>query len=178
MKKSGTKNLSYEQRKMLADYLRKGLNKAEIAEKIGCCLATVYREIDKGTQNGVYDAEYSQRKYEEFLKAKGRKEILLVDQQLAEEISHYILTEKMSPGKIIRLLEGQGKHCPSKTTIYAAIDKGLIPNVTREDLHSKVTTMFSNGQIHVPSWIRAEMDIKDGDLLNIAFEAGKLIITK
>lgn len=51
---------------------------------------------------------------------------------------------------------------------YRAIDVGLIPGVTRESLRSDRTKMFSDGMICVPTWIREELGLNDGDSFHIA----------
>ena len=66
----------------------------------------------------------------------------------------------------------------TKTTIYSAIDDGLIPGVTRESLNSYVTTMFSDGQIHIAKWVRNALDLNDGDELLFEVVGNKIIFTK
>ena len=66
----------------------------------------------------------------------------------------------------------------TKTTIYSAIDDGLIPGVTRESLNSYVTTMFSDGQIHIAKWVRNALDLNDGDELLFEVVDNKIIFTK
>ena len=48
MKAKGTKNLTRTQRLMLEDCVNAGLSKKVIAEKLGVCLSTVYKEIKRG----------------------------------------------------------------------------------------------------------------------------------
>lgn len=55
----------------------------------------------------------------------------------------------------------------SPNTIYNAIDKGLIPNVTRESLLSKSCTVFSGGQICIPKWVLDKLKIEDGSTLQM-----------
>ena len=68
----------------------------------------------------------------------------------------------------------------SKTTIYSAIDKGLIPNVTRKNLfaHKTTTHLFSDGLLHIPQWIRQVLDIEDGTELSIEVKDDKIVIEK
>lgn len=105
------------------------------------------------------------------LKKKGRPESKLSDKDLAEYISGLILKEHLSPEKIVALLaeddRGFSDVPQSPNTIYNAIDKGLIPNVTRESLLSKSCTVFSGGQICIPKWVLDKLEIKDGDTLQI-----------
>lgn len=55
---------------------------------------------------------------------------------------------------------------------------GLIPNVTRDNLHSVDTTVFSGGIVHLPKWVRIKLNIYDGDTLEIQVEDGNLILCK
>ena len=178
MRKKGARNLTYTQRLQLEACLRVGLHKQRIAEKLGVCLSTVYNEINRGTVNGIYDPKYAQEKYEQYKAMHGRKDTLLVDADLAQQISDLILNENISPEQAIKKLKAQNISCPSKTTIYAAIDKGLIPNVTREDLHSKTTTMFSHGLVQIPTWIRTKLNLQDDDTLAISLQNDKVIVEK
>jgi len=54
----------------------------------------------------------------------------------------------------------------------------LIPGVTRESLNSYVTTMFSDGQIHIAKWVRNALDLNDGDELLFEVVDNKIIFTK
>lgn len=178
MSRKGAKNFTYKQRIQLSEYLQLNMNKTDIAKELGFCLATIYNEIQRGTVNGIYSPDYAQNISNEAVRNKGRNEKLLVDKKLAEIISNYILNDHLSLGKIIEKLQGEGKNCPSKTTLYASIDKGLIPNVTRESLNNKTTSIYSNGLIRLPNWVRNKMDIKDGDLLLITFDGNKMLLEK
>lgn len=66
----------------------------------------------------------------------------------------------------------------SKPTIYSAIDNGLIPGVTRESLNSYMTTMFSDGQIHIAKWVRKQLDLNDGDELLFEIIDNKIVFRK
>ena len=178
MKATGTKDLTYNQRLQLYEYLQANTHKKLIAKYLNCCLATIYNEINRGTVNGIYDPKYAQEKYEQYKAMHGRKDTLLVDADLAQQISYLILNENISPEQAIKKLKAQNISCPSKTTIYAAIDKGLISNVTREDLRSKTTTMFSHGLVQIPTWIRTKLNLQDGDTLAISLQNDKVIIEK
>lgn len=54
----------------------------------------------------------------------------------------------------------------------------MIPGVTRESLNSYVTTMFSDGQIHIAKWVRNALDLNDGDELLFEVVDNKIIFTK
>ena len=77
----------------------------------------------------------------------------------------------------MRLKEDGYTEVPTKTTIYSAIDRGLIPNVTREILYTRNATVFSDGMIHLPKWVSEKLSINDGDNLSIreSFEIYNLI---
>ena len=178
MSKKGSKQIKLEQRKELSRYLQQGMHKKQIADLLNCNLMTIYREISRGSVNGKYDPEYSERRYRESKKKCGKQQRLLVDIELAKKISDMILNEGLSPERIIEKLKTLSIQCPSKGTIYAAIDKGLIPYVTRESLHKKTTTMFSKGLVMIPSWMREKLEMKDGDILNIQLQNRCIVINK
>lgn len=102
---------------------------------------------------------------------------------MAEYISGLILEEHLSPEKIVDLLAEDDRGFPdvpqSPNTIYNAIDKGLIPNVTRESLLSNSCTVFSGGQICIPKWVLDKLEIRDGDILQLEVtENGEMIYRK
>ena len=59
------------------------------------------------------------------------------------------------------------KYAVSYQTVYNAIDNGLIPGVTRESLRTSSVTMYSDGQIGIPKWIREKYGFADGDVFGI-----------
>lgn len=67
---------------------------------------------------------------------------------------------------------------PTKTTVYAAIDAGIIPGVSRESLHSKEVNVFSGGTVIIPKWIREKMSLEDGSTLSVELDGNKIILTK
>lgn len=154
------------------------MHKKLIAERLGVSLATIYNELKRGSVNGIYSVDYAQEKYEQFQTLKGREEKLNIDKDLALLIANLILNENLSPEKAMKKLKEQHIDCPSKTTIYYAIHKGLIPNVTLEDLHKKTTTLFSHGLIQIPSWMRKELNLNDGDTVTITLENKSIIMEK
>lgn len=54
--------ITYEDRLSLSKYLEQGLKPCEIARKLGIHIATYYREIERGNNDGKYDPDYSQSK--------------------------------------------------------------------------------------------------------------------
>ena len=112
------------------------------------------------------------------LSEKGPEAILSLNPQLAEHIASLILNRKLSPEKIVDELREYETGSISIQTIYHSIDKGLIPGVTRESLHTDTVTVFSDGQICIPKWGRNLLDISDGDKLHFEVIENKLIFSK
>jgi len=129
-----------------------------------------------------YNADYAQQHYLKRNEKNGRIPKLKLDEFLAQYISKLILEESLSPLEIIYRLRSENypNFPSSKATIYAAIDSGLIPSVTRETLLSKrkKTRMFSNGLIKIPKWICEELNLKDDEDLDIDITKGRIIISK
>lgn len=178
VKTKGTQDFTYEQRLQLDGYLKGGVDKKEIAESLGVCLSTVYREIKRGLNNGVYDPNYSEQRHQQLKTIRGKKDKFLTDSVLAQQISDLILKENLSPEKVIVRLNQKNIECPTKSTIYSAIDKGIIPGVTREDLRSKTIIVFSHGIIQIPMWVRDKINLKDGDHLKIEMIDDKITLKK
>ncbi len=165
------KHMDLQQRLKLKEMLDSESSILEIANVLGVHRSAVYREIERGSIEGCYDPYCAQSLYEERLKKKGRPECKLSNEDLAEYISGLILMEHLSPEKIVDLLAEDDKGFPdvpqSPNTIYNAIDRGLIPNVTRESLLSKSCTVFSGGQICIPKWVLDKLKIEDGSTLQM-----------
>lgn len=147
------KHMDLQQRLKLKEMLDSGCSILEVANALDVHRSAVYQEIERGGREGGYDPYYAQSLYDGRLKKKGRSECKLSNKDLAEYISELILTEHLSPEKIVDLL--------------AENDKGVIPNVTRESLLSKSCTIFSGGQICIPKWVLDKLEIRDGDTLQL-----------
>ena len=163
-------HLSIEERKLIKTLLDSGQNGSQIAKVLGRNNSSIYNEIRRGTHNGTYDPEYSYALYKENLSKKGVAPILSQNKKLASYISNRILKDGMSPEQVVEVLQEQQDPSLSpvnKNTIYSAIDKGLIPGVTRETLSHSVTKIYSRGCIMLPSWIRKKYDYVDGTVLQI-----------
>ena len=175
MKDAGIKNMTVDDRIKIESLLRKGVRKNEIAIILKRSLSTIYNEINRGTVDGEYNAFYSQQLYEKSMKCKGKKPVLLINEDLANRIADMILNDSMSPEQIYQKMKSEYRECPSKSTIYNAIYNGLIPNVSKSDLNKKVTNIFSHGLVQLPAWIRCELNLEDGDSLRIQVKDGKII---
>lgn len=124
----------------------KKMTKVEMAEIIGCSLATLYRELKRGKVILVdsewkeyvsYDANLAQGDYD--LKATNKGPALKIqdDFEFVAHVEKKILEEKWSPDAIIMDLRKNGN--PFKTTIstrtlYYYIENELFLNVTMTDL--------------------------------------------
>lgn len=173
-------HFTYEQRRKLKSLLDDKTPVSAIAKELGFHRSAIYREIERGTSNGTYDPEASETRYQEHLSHSGKEAIISANPELAQAISDYILKDHLSPQKIIIALKERADEFPelpeTHNTIYNAIDNGLVPNVTRENLRPEETTVFSNGQISLASWVRDELDIKDGDTLHFEVTKDKRIV--
>lgn len=174
-------HLTIEKRKELARLLSEGKKAKEISSLLEIHIASVYREIERGRNplTNEYDPEYAEKIYQKGLKNKGKEPVLSEDKNLAVEIARLILDDNLSPEQALLKLESNGyTKLPSKTTVYAAIDAGIIPGVSRESLHSKEMNVFSGGTIIIPKWIREELSIEDGTTLSVELDGNKIILTK
>lgn len=177
------RHLSYEDRHMMAEMLAQGKSRATIATELGYNSSTIYREFDRGDKygNGHYDPEYSEEQYQAELQKKGRPLGMSISDALAQHISDLILNEGLSPERIISRLRGErsfSEYPQSRNTIYAAIDAGIIPNVTRQSLRPDTTTMFSNGLVQLPKWMREKLALSDGDTLQYGITDDGILIRK
>ena len=171
------KCLTLEQRVQISDLLSKGKGAKEISESIGCHIASIYREIERGRNDeGLYDPYYAE-KNRVANKVKGKPEpVLLSNQELAQRIADFLIAGEGSVADAIMVLGAEGYDMPTKTTIYASIDKGLVPGVTRETLRRNQTAIFSDGHVHIPKWIREDLGWKDGDELILETVDGDSIL--
>lgn len=175
-------HLTYEQRLEIKRLSEANHSKKKIAELLGVNVATVYREIDRGTLGGTYDPNYAERQYRANLQGKGKSSLLDENPELAEYIADLILHKKYSPEKIVTLLKAEKRFSKiplSKQTIYYNIDNGKIPGVTRASLRKDTSRIFNNGQIIIPQWVLKELNLKDGDTLRFEIlEDGKVLYSK
>ena len=50
--------------------------------------------------------------------------------------------------------------------------------MTRESLYTRNVTVFSDGMIHLPKWVREKLSINDGDNLLVEVDDDKVIVRK
>lgn len=177
--KKKSKHLTYEDRKYIKKCINSNVKVYNIAENLNVSLSTIYREINRGKdEKGHYSPLHSHNKYLESLKEKGSKPILNVNTKLAKIISSFIIKDNLSVIEIVNKLKKENKIAISTNTIYSAIDKALIPNVSRENLYPKTTKVFSSGLVQLPKYIREKLNINDGDIVKINLKDNRIIIEK
>nr|WP_325258507.1 helix-turn-helix domain-containing protein [uncultured Oscillibacter sp.] len=181
MKKRYTR-LTLEERLKIKELLDAGSSLRNIARIMGYSPSTICYELKKRNQQGKYDPYFAQAVHEKLTETKGRQSMFL-DKRMADYVSKAILEEQLSPERIVeRLAEdvcGFLMVPQSPNTIYRAIDDNLIPGVTRESLLQRTSTVFKGGQVCIPSWVREELDIKDGDILRLEItEDGGILYKK
>lgn len=174
-------HMTIEKRKELAHLLSESKKVKEIASLLEIHIASVYREIERGKNplTNQYDPEYAEEAYKKGLKNKGKEPVLSEDKELAAKIAKLLLNENLSLEQALLKLDSMGyTNIPTKTTVYAAIDAGIIPGVSRESLHSKEVNVFSGGTVIIPKWIREKMSLEDGSTLSVELDGNKIILTK
>lgn len=180
--RAGYNQISYYQRLHLKEMLDAGYSKIKMAEKLEVSKGTIYNEIKRGTVDGVYDPDYAESRYRENKAKGGARNLFESNKRLAEYVSKLILAEHLSPQRIVERLEQEKRfeeYPSSMVTIYTAIDNGLIPGVTREDLceETDVTKVYNDG-IHFPKWLMERMRIHNGDKYRFMYRANGDIILK
>lgn len=126
-----TKHFSYKDRSSLKEYLNEGYSARKIAVLLNKSTSTIYNELRRGkNEQGVYDPDIAQNRYDHFQSNKGSEPKLAVNSATAGKISKMLLEDGMSPESISKKLDESEYVSPG--TIYTAIDKGLIPNVSRK----------------------------------------------
>lgn len=163
----GSKHFTYEERKAMEDYLKSGLTRKEIANRLNKSPKTIYNEYKKGEIkkeiNGVMIKQYSANKAEKEYQEKlhGSKNNTLYYKTI-EEITR-LLHEGNSPETVADKLG------ISKTTVYSYIKKGRVPEFTEEELRKRhrIVKVFSDGHIILPKALRSELSIEDGQQYKI-----------
>ena len=141
------KHLTWNDRLTIERMLKKGFNKKDIAVAVGCCLATIYNEINRASywhtnrdfiDEKRYNPEIAQHKYEEMLKQKGVKPKLPKCPELLEYIELMIIEFKYSPEAVLMYLKNSclsfDVEIRAVGTIYSGIKKGYFPTLTMEKL--------------------------------------------
>lgn len=182
-----TPRLTYENRKRIKYLLDAGFSVPEIAREIGVHHDTIYQELKRCGSAAQYDPDAAEaqaaqgRKRQNNLPAEGT--IFSEDADLARLVSALILDDGMNVQQVIRWLQQERperfKRLPkSRNTIFAAIDSGLIPGVTRDTLKTRTVRLFSGDLVHIPQWVIRQLELCDGDEFSIELRGAAIILKK
>ncbi len=141
------KHLTYNDRLIIERMVLQGFTKEDIAKAIGCCLRTIYYEINRAVYihknpnkktEVRYNPDGAERKYREMLHSKGATSKLLLDPELINYIKVMIEKYKYSPKAIINTIKKENLkfkvEVKSPNTIYKAIRNGYIEGITLDTL--------------------------------------------
>ena len=119
-------HLTIENRKSIERFHQKGLNRTQIAERIGVAKSTIVREFKRnGNRDGGYSAIGAQRKATKRRKNSVNKPFLAQSKE-AHDIVVDGLERFLSPEEISNTMPEHLKVCT--TTIYRGIKQKLIGN--------------------------------------------------
>lgn len=137
------KHLTLSDRNTIARMLRKGFDKKSIANAIGCCLATIYNEIKRGSYIHTlsdppfevirYAPELAQQRYDKNLRNKKHGIKLMQDQKQRAFIETLIIDNDWSPMAALLYIQKNNIEFDmpirSVNTIYNGIRKGYFNNL-------------------------------------------------
>lgn len=172
------KHLTFEQRKKLEQMYSAHVRVRDIAENLGVSVSTVYHELHRGTVDGVYSADFSQRRYQENLSQKGAEPIICSNEPLRLWLRDRLLQGK-TPAELeaeLRKLDDPALGKVSHQTIYAAILQGYIPDVYPDDSRNCTATIQSDGSLYLPQWFLRENHLKRGQQFEIRKEQDTIIL--
>lgn len=118
-------HLTIIQREILWENKLKGKKLSEIAEKVGCSVSTVSRELRRNRGKHGYRPSEAQAKYEK-RRQKCRRKLLLEERPIKEKVSFLLTRKQWSPEQISHRLAMEGKATVSYNTIYRAIKNGTM----------------------------------------------------
>lgn len=163
-----------------------GLSVPEIAREIGVHHDTIYQELKRCGDATHYDpdaaeAHAAQKRKRQNNFAPDRQ--IFEDTELSQRVSDLILEEGLNIQQVIDWLQaedvGHFRRLPkSRNTIFAAIDSGLIPGVSRETLKTRTVKLFSGDLVHIPQWVIRELGLRDGDVFTIEVTEQSIILKK
>lgn len=178
--------MKYENRRRIRELLDAGFSVPEIAHEIGVHHDTIYKELDRCGTAAQYDPDAAEAQATENRKKQNnfpKKAKMFEDAALAQCVSDLILEDGLNIQQVVDRLQaedaGHFKRLPkSRNTIFAAIDGGLIPGVTRETLKTRTVKLFSGDLVHIPQWVIRELGLHDGDELALAVTEESIILKK
>lgn len=169
------KHLSYSDRVVIEDMLREGKTVIEIAQALDRHMTSIYKEIKRGQCGNIYSAKLGHQNSQKN-KLHNRR-TYAIDANLALRISHLILDDHLSvPEVLIKLRDESVEDVLSVNTIYRAIDRGAIPNVSRDTFKNYSTSVFSNALIRLPNWAVQEFNIVNGTNAKLSVRDNTLYI--
>lgn len=153
MKQKGTKNISFTQRLQLEAYLKAGLHKRDIADKLGVHISTVYNELKRGRFNYDkcyyvdwfgdkhykrmvgYDPKLAEQKYRFNLTSHGGTLKVANDYDFIRYVENRVLKDKISPCAVLGEIKRNNlfKTNISKTTLYRYIEQGVFLGLSMSD---------------------------------------------
>lgn len=134
------KYLTEKDRYLIEKLLQKKTSVSKIAEMIGCCRATIYNEIKKGTyiakgnllqDEKRYGYDVGQRVHKENMSRRGRKRKLSVDDPFLADVAALILDKKYSPEAALYTLSDH-KLCVK--SVYNYVHANLVKGVRVNNL--------------------------------------------
>ena len=146
MSKRCFSHLRWKDRLRIEQMLRDGYKATKIADTLHVHNSTIYREIKRGMTTqlttdleyvSIYCADTAQRKYEEFLAAKGCDLKIGNDYELANYLERKIRDEHYSPAAALAAIKEEGKSFSveiSEWTLYSYIARGVFATLTNKDL--------------------------------------------
>ncbi len=126
-------HLTIEERELLYGYIQKGFSKRKIARELGRSPSTIIRELKRNPNCLPVQA---QRNYALRRKNSVRKR-LLTDTLLEADVRFFLGHLFWSPEQIANRFKQEGKHIISTSTIYRALDSGLLRDTLRYYLRFK-----------------------------------------
>ena len=126
-------HLTIEERELLYGFLQNNLSIRKIAEELGRSPSTISRELKR---NRNYLPIQAQKEYRKRRKRCVRK-CLLADPQLEKTVRFFLSSLYWSPEQIANRLKREGAQTVSTSTIYRALDQGLLRDTLRYYLRIK-----------------------------------------
>ena len=130
-------HLTIEERELLYGFLQKGFSRRKIAKELGRSPSTITRELKR---NSDYLPVRAQERYRSCRKNSIRKR-LLADPQLEASVRFFLGHLFWSPEQIANRLKAEGAQSVSASTIYRALDCGLLRDTLRYYLRIKYKTI-------------------------------------
>lgn len=150
MNSKGNTHLQWNDRLTIERMLKEGFSKADIAKAVGKCERTIYYELERGKCKQMtseyefverYCPEVAQRKYDEYLRAKGPDLKIGHDHAFAHRVEELVIDQHFSPGAALAEIRNKGEDFDTdicENTLYNYIYRGdVFLNLTPGHLHDK-----------------------------------------